>query len=175
MKNLFLFVAMLIAASAFFACNDEKTPQELMKEEKKAIEHFITQNEFIITADTSKMKEERTYYKTPDGLYLHVINPGNGNKAKYRTEVYARFKDAVLFKSDTIKFSNTDVANAPETFLYQYSYASSNHAGPGWDIALSYVSENGEVSMIVPSSLRNSYYQSSYSPIYYGSVKFRFY
>ncbi len=174
MNKLFLFISVFFVASMFFACDKTKTAQELLKEEKKAIDRFISQSGFSTSdKDTAIMYEKDGYFKTKEGLYIHVIDSGNGDKAKYNREILVRFKDAMYFKNDTTTFSNMASAN-PQIFYYGNTYSYSGLACDGWALALSYVRENAEVSLIVPSGLQAYSDQSSYSPLYYGYLKYRF-
>ena len=174
MNKLFLFVSVFFVASIFFACDKTKTAQELMKEEQKAIERFIANNGIIVTKNFADMYEDNVYFKTKEGLYIHVIDSGNGNKAKYNQEVLVRFKDFMYFKNDTTKYSNMSAESSPYVFYYGNVYSYSGLACDGWAIGLSLVSENAEVSMIIPSSLQPYSDQSSFSPAYYGYLKYRF-
>ena len=174
MNKLFLFVSVFLAASMFFACDKTKTAQELLKEENKAIDRFIANNVIIVTNNLADMYEDNVYFKTKEGLYIHVIDSGNGNKAKYNQEVLVRFKDLIYFKNDTTKYSNVLAGNSPYVFYYGNAYSYSDLACDGWAIGLSLVSENAEVSLIIPSGLQPYSVQSSFSPVYYGYLKYRF-
>ena len=174
MNKLFLFVLAFFAASIFFACNKTKTAQELLQDEKKATNRFIAENGFIITSDSAEMYNNNVFFKTKEGLYIHVIDSGNGNKAVYNQEVLVRFRDLTYFKDDTTKYSNMSALSSPYTFRYGNANSYSSLACDGWAIGLSLVSENAEVSLIVPSALQPYTDQGSYSPIYIGWLKYRF-
>jgi len=174
MKKILLFISLIVTASIFFACNKQKTAQELLKEEKKAIERFISENGIIVTKDTTDMRGKNVFYKTKEGLYIHVIDPGNGNKAKYNQEILVRFKDMTYFKDDTTKYSNMLAGNNPDKFYYGNAYSYSGWACEGWAIGLSLVSDDAEVSLIIPSGLQPTSKQSSFLPVYYGFLKYRF-
>ena len=174
MNKLFLFVLAFFTASIFFGCSKTKTAQELLQEEKDATNRFIAENGFIVTTDTAEMYKDKVYFKTKEGLYIHVINPGNDNKAVYNQEVLVRFRDLTYFKDDTIRYSNMSAASSPNTFRYGNAYSYSGLACDGWAIGLSLVSENAEVSLIIPSGLQPSADMSSFSPAYYGFLKYRF-
>ncbi len=176
MRKLLLFTSFLIVtASIFFSCDKTKTPQELMEEEKKSIDRFIAKNGFEILKSypADSTFKEKQYFKTPEGVYMNVVNRGNGTKAEYKQEVTVRFRNAVEFKSDTTKYSNTNSESFLEMFYSQYSYNSSL-ACAGWDIALQYVSDRAKVRLIIPSSYRESDASGSYSPIYYEELNYRF-
>lgn len=152
-----------------------------MKEESDATNRFIVKNEFVITTDTAKMFNDKTgkvYFITKDGLYIHVINPGNGNKAEYNQEVVVRFQDMIYFKTDTTKISNVGSTQYPITFSYgnTYTYGADYYglSCAGLAIGLSLVSENAEVSLIVPSALQSYTQQSYFEPLYFGYLIYRF-
>ena len=177
MKKILLFISLIIVTSVFFACDKTKTAQELLEEENKAIERFIKTNGFEVTKDSAKMLNDTTgkvYFKTEDRLYIHVIDPGNGNKAKYHQEVLVRYRDFMFFKSDTTKYSNEAAYYEPDKFHYGNSYSYTGYACAGWYLGLGLVSENAVVSLIIPSTLQPASWQSSYSPMYCGHLKYRF-
>lgn len=174
MNKLFLFILAFFTASIFFACNKTKTAQELLQDEKKATDRFIAKNGFIITSDSAEMYNANVFFKTKEGLYIHVIDSGNGNKAVYNQEILVRFSDLTYFKDDTTRYSNMSALSSPYTFLYGNPYSYSGLACDGWALGLRLVSENAEVSLIVPSALQPYSYQSSFSPEYFGFLKYRF-
>ena len=174
MKKIFLFISLVISLTVFFACDKTKTAQEKYEEEKKSISRFISRNGFDIEdKDTARMYEENVYFKTKDGLYIHVIDSGNGNKAKANQIVTARYRDMVFFKSDTTKYTN-EYSKDPDLFYFGNSSTYIGYACDGWALALSLVSENAEVSLIIPSILQPSSMQSYYEPMYIGRIKFRY-
>ena len=180
MKKIVLFVSLIITASIFFACDKQKTAQEMLKEEKKAIERF-TKNDSIpifVTNDKKNMYKENTYYKTKEGLYIHVIDSGNGNKPQNNQEILVRYRDFMFIKSGKTEYDiseeNESAKYLPISFYYKNSFSYKSAACYGLAIALDLVSENAEVSLIVPSDLQLSDFQSLYKPMYFGYVKFRF-
>ena len=177
MNKLFLFVLAFFATSIFFACNKTKTAEELLQDEKKATDRFIAENGFIITSDSAEMYNANVFFKTKEGLYIHVIDSGKGRnyKAQYNQEVLVRFTNITYFKDDTTKYlGNMSAASSPFTFRYGNPYSYSGLSCEGWRIGLSFVSENAVVNLIVPSALQPSSDQSSFSPIYIGWLKYRF-
>ena len=175
MNKLLLFVSMFFAASMFFACDKTKTAYELMKEEKKAINRFITENDFKVTYNPAEMYEKNVFFKTKEGLYINVIDSGNGDKVKLNQEVVVRFKDAMIFKGKdtTIIKPNISAGSAPHTFYYGKAYPG-GWACDGWAIGLNFVRENAEVRLIIPSDLQPYNLQSSFKPAYFGYLIYRF-
>ena len=174
MKKILLFISLIVTTSLFFACDKTKTAQELLKEEEEAIERFISDNGFIVTKDTAAMYDKNVFFKTKEGLYIHVKSSGNDNKAKYNQEVLVRFKDMTYFKNDTTKYSNMSAGNGSDKFYYGNAYSYSGLACDGWAIGLGLVSENAEVSLIIPSILQPYSRQSTFLPVYYGFLVYRF-
>jgi len=162
----------------FFACNKTKTAQERLKEEKKAIERFIAKNGFEVTNNPDRMSEDNVYYKTKEGLYIHIIDKGNENKVENNQEVAVRYRDLIFFKTDdTTKHSNEAPSELAVTFRHQnaltYGRDAFGVACIGLDIGLALVSDNAEVSLIVPSELQASGWQSAFDPMFFGYIKYR--
>jgi len=151
----------------------------MMKDERKAIERFIAQNGFeITTKDTLKMLEDKVYFKTKEGLYIHVIDSGNGNKAKNNQEVTVRYRNLIyISRKDTIK-SNEAAEVPPITFNYNNSYTYGKDdeglSCHGLSIGLSFVRNNAKVSLIIPSELQSSDRQNLYMPLYFEYLRYRY-
>ena len=178
MNKLFLFVSIFFAASIFFACNKTETAQERLRKEQKAISRFISDRGFIITNNPAEMYDDNVFYKTREGLYIHVIDSGNGNKAKYNQEILVRFRDLILFKSDsTVRMSNEAADQSPVKFRFgnysTYGTDAWTLSGEGLAIGLSLVSDDAIVRLIIPSGLQASSRQSYFQPMYIGSLRYR--
>jgi len=177
MKKILLFISLIAVASLFFACNKQKTPQELLKEEKKAIERFIAKNEIIVTNNPDEMYQDKVFYKTKEGLYIHVIESGNENKAKYNQEIVVRYNNFLYIKSGEAGVTDAENESAHKSpIVYRYNNSNTYYdlSCYGFDIGLSLVSENAAVSLIIPSELQSTGRQGSFEPIYFGYLKYRF-
>ena len=176
---------MMLACISILSCSKQKSAQEMMKEENKAIDRLINSKDIKILKEypTDGVFGENEYFHDSNGLYIHVIDSGNGNKAKMYQTVTVRFKAATYFKTDTLSFS-TDISSLqPDEFIYGVtaSYGTkttsirNDQSCSGWAIALSYVSEGAVVNLIIPSALGTPHDRQYYIPIFYESLKFRFY
>lgn len=177
MKKGILFILSLITIIVLIAsCNDQKTAQELIQEEKKAIEKFVARNGIrtLSSYPQDGIFAENEYYRNPDGLYIHVVDSGNGRRAVSADEIQVRFDGVQYFKSDTTSYSSDYYSSYPISFLYgnPYSYYGSYFACTGWVIPLSYVGEGAVVNLIIPSNLGATSDQSAYRPVFYKGLRY---
>jgi hypothetical protein len=121
---------------------------------------------------------ENEYFKTKEGLYMHVIDPGNtARRVKAYQEVLLRFehmryiKNYVAGNTDSITIS---YVYFPIEFHYGVSYTGgvSGLVCPGFAIPLSYVGEGAVVDLIIPSELGNSTDNSNFAPTFYKNLKY---
>jgi hypothetical protein len=156
--------------------------QEYIREEKKTIERYILSQKIDVLNEYPKdsVFKENQYYKTSDGLYLHVVDNGNtSRRAKTFDEILLRFDHFVYIKNyvsgatDSISLSYIYL---PITFRYGVtgSYASdpAGLACNGFAIPLSYVGEGAVVNLIIPSELGNTTDNSSFAPVFYKNLKY---
>jgi hypothetical protein len=178
-KIIFFTVSLVFLSPIFFSCDSAKTPQEYMREEKKAIERYIDRSGIIVLENypsDGKFKDNE-YFKSKDGLYFHVINEGNSEKkvAQYdevmvRYEYYCDIKK--LATGDSTKYY-LDYFYFPITFKYNIpgSY-NPDLVCSGWIIPLEFIYEGAIVDMIVPSSLGSQTNNSVYRPIFYKNLQY---
>ena len=154
-----------------FSCNQSKSLQELLQEERKAIDRFITSNDLVILKDYPKdgVFKEKEYFRTTDGLFFHVVDSGNGTRVQLLNDVSVRFdysqniKNVVQGDSSFILpgdysyyYGSSYYLYNPFSFVYGVSQTYTSYDTPvcqAWVIPLSYVGENAVLDMIVPSSL----------------------
>ncbi len=186
-KIIFGLISLIVVTSVFFSCDETPTAQELLEGERKAIKRFLDDKKIIVTTDTAEMYNDKTgkvYYRTNEGLYIHVIDKGNGIKAEPGTKITVRYKDlsAIANKAqvDTLQTGlnlpngNMNALN-PDIFYHEMpSTFSSGLACEGLDIGLTFVKQNGEVSLIIPTSLLPRSFQINYEPLYFGYLIYRF-
>ena len=179
-KGALVIISFMIISCMSFSCKQSKSLQELLQEEKKAIDRFITMNDFVIlkTYPSDGVFKENEYYRTSDGLFFHVVDSGNGKKVKLADDVSVRYgyfqyiKDVVSGDTTTYNF----LYYQPFSFVYGLSATYQNPNTPvcqGWVIPLLYVGENAVVDMIVPSSL-GSYndYNTNIAPVFYRNLRY---
>jgi hypothetical protein len=170
------FVALLWVAAS---CNESKTMQEYLREEKKAIERFIGNNDFVVLKNypADGVFKENEYFRTQDGLYIHVVDSGNGNRVKSREEVTVRFEFMEQIKTnDTIMWNDTGNKTDPDypySFIYDiYQSYSGGRVCYGWVYPLSYVGEHAIVDLIVPSSLGSTTASAAFEPYFFKNLKY---
>ena len=171
---------MVVVSCILFSCNSQKSLQELLQEERKAIDRFIGMNDLKPLQNYPKdgVFKENEYFKTPEGLFLNVVDSGNGTRAKLLNDVAVRFdylqyvKDAAA--GDTTKsFSNPYFE--PYSFVYGISQTYSSYSSPvcqAWVIPLSYVGEGAVVNLIVPSKFGSYSDNSSITPVFYRNLRY---
>ena len=111
---------MLCWVSFITSCNKTTSYTDMLKAEKKAIERLMDSNGFVVLSDYPKdgVFKENEFYKLSNGVYLNVIDSGNGNHAvSGSTQVVCRFK-ARLFLSDTTVIDGFSSSQFPVTFKY---------------------------------------------------------
>ena len=165
-----LLIGFMIASSA---CNKQKSPQQLLKEENKAIDRFIHKNGFKILSEYPKDRvfAEKEFYRDATGLYIHVVDSGNGTRAKINQTILGRYYNLVKFKNDTTLHATI---YQPDEFIYgRGTFA--NFACTAWEYALQYVGDESDVSLIIPSKLGTYYDRMNYQPVYIESLKFTIY
>lgn len=193
MKKLIASILILTSFSFMISCDDTETYADKLEKEEKAINRIKKDSGFVILKEYPQngVFESNEFYQDPKvGVYINVIDSGNGNRAvENSTFVDARYKSGYFFaENDTLEYENMSMGNAGDLISFQYgkasSYisASSNYGfsnyyvkSLGMATALNYVGENAVVKLIIPFSC-GSYFQQyyAYTPMYIGEVKFRF-
>ena len=161
------------------ACDQGKTMQEYIREEKKAIERYIQQKHIVVLEEYphDRKFQENEYFKTKEGLYMHVVDSGNAHRIETYHEVLLRFeymyyiKNYVAGNTDSITIS---YVYFPITFHYGISNSGdvSGLACRGFAIPLDYVGEGAVVDLIIPSELGNATDNSNFSPTFYRNLKY---
>ena len=181
MKKAALGVVWIILLSCFFpSCNNSKSLQELLQEEQKAIDRFINENGFVILKNypSDSVFKDKEYYRTTEGLFFHVVSPGNGNKVQLLNDVSVRYdfckyvKDAAAGDTTSYPFFNYGL---PYSFVYGVTQTYSGTYSPvcqAWVIPLSYVGENAVVDMIIPSSLGSYTDNTNVTPVFYQGLRY---
>ena len=181
MKKVALSIVSIILISGIFsACNNNgKNLQELLQEERKAIDRFITFNDLVILKDYPKdgVFGEKEYYKTNDGLFFQVVDSGNGKRAKLLDDVNVRFDYfqyvKEVAKGDTSK--NYLPFYDPFSFVYgiAQTYRPANSiVCQAWVIPLVYVGEEAVLNLIVPSSIGSYGDNYNVTPIFYRNLRY---
>jgi len=175
---LFIVTAVIISCISF-SCNQSKSIQELLQEEQKAIDRFITMKGFVILKNypSDGVFKENEYYKTSDGLFFHVVDSGNVKRVQPLNDVSVRF-DYMQYLKTYVSGDTTKLFPYPYTpysFVYGISATYSSSSSPvcqGWVIPLSYVGENAVIDMIVPSSIGQYADYNSIDPVFYKNLRY---
>ena len=187
-KKISVLFLLAVTFCVSFSCKENKSLQELLKEETRAIDRFIKMNDLKIVEDYPKGDwPENLYFKTDDGLYFHVVDSGNGKKVKLLDEVSVRYdyfqNVKYVVQGDTTMypfpwFSNYNYSypmGQPYYFTYGLSQTYMSANSPmcqAWVIPLLYVSEGAVLNMIIPSSLGSSVDYNSIIPVFYKNLRF---
>jgi len=180
MKKVALGIVWAILVSCIFsACSNTKSLQELLQEEQKAIDRFISENKLVILKDypSDGVFKPNEYYRTTDGLFFNVVDSGNGNRAQALNDVTVRFDYYQYVKDyasgDTTQWVFPSVV--PFSFVYGITATYSSSSTPvcqAWVIPLSYVGENAVLNMIIPSAIGSYLDNSNVSPIFYKNLRY---
>jgi len=209
MKKSF-YSLILIGFSLMFvfnvSCNKTPTYEELKAAERKIIRRIIAEKNMEILDEFPEngVFGENQYVELNSGIYINVIDSGNGNRAIYggsnSTEVLVR-ASGEFYESDSTHTFNTFLNfYAPFEFKYgsaynvveEHKYSSDMYYlvfGVGIESILAYVGDSAVVKMLVPgySEIRSgsnsisagSTLQSSrgsyFIPIFYDRVRYTFY
>lgn len=157
--------------------------QEKIRKEKKAIDAFIDRNDLVILNEYPKsgVFKEKEYFRTSDGLYINVVDSGNGVRVVPNVdEVLVRFESVIHIK-EYIKDSSTGVyypnySIFPKEFIYgnTASYATDPDylTCNGWAVPLGFVGEKAIVNLIVPSSMAGQNDSYNFNPLFYKNLQY---
>jgi len=179
-KAILGIVLIMLIPCIFSACKDNrKSLQELLQEERKAIDRFIILNDFVILKDypQSGVFNENEYFKTNDGLFFQVVDSGNGKRVKLMDDVSVRFDYYQLVKEfargDTVKYYLPFYD--PFSFVYGIYPTYSSYYSlvcQAWVIPLEYVGEEAILNLIVPSSIGSYSDNESIIPVFYKNLRY---
>lgn len=180
MKKWALGVVLITIISCISSsCSSNKSLQELLTEERKAIDKFISMNDFVILKDYPKdgVFKEKEYFRTTDGLFFHVVDSGNGTRAQLLNDVSVRCAYYQYIKDVAGGDSSVYYLNpySPFSFVYGISQTYSVSYSPvcqGWVIPLSYVGEGAILDVIIPSALGSSDDNYSVTPLFYKNLRY---
>lgn len=198
MKKLtLLFLFSLVCGIAFQACDNTKTYAEQLADEKKAIKKYIEKENINVISveefekDTITDVKKNEYVLFPEGLYMQIVDRGNGDTIQNRKMITVRQMEYDIMNKDTTNASNFDVAPQPDDFYYTISgssiygqfdkgswlpnfyakYVTSSSemlkVPTGWLIPLRYIKDNAHVKLIVPSKIGHAYAMQYVYPYYY--------
>jgi len=181
-------LAIIIISCISSSCNQSKSLQELLREESKALDQFITMNNFSILRyyPADGVFKENEYYKSSDGLFFHVVDSGNGTRVRLLNEVSIRFdycqylKNVVAGDSSVWTPPPSDlpygfVYGISQTYSSSYYYSYYGYYSPlcqAWVTPLTYVGEGAVIDMIIPSSIGSYSDNTNVAPIFYKNLRY---
>ena len=188
---------MLIALGFVFTLSCDSTPtySELKKKQEKAIKKLIADKGFEILKDypVDGVFGENQYIKLDNGIYLNVVDSGNGNRAVLgKTLVLTRFIVQDFANRDEPRVEDYfDNRSYPFEFVHGNAKATMSAHDPsvlnisqdayyyyfstGLESALLYVGENAVVKLIIPFETGSLMQQSINIPLYYEKVRYTYY
>jgi len=199
-KLLFFLFSFFLFGTIFQACSDDKTYAEQMKDERNAIAAYIKENNIkVITLqdfekDTITNVAENEYVQFGNGVYMQIVNRGEGDTIKNRDQVIVRFTEYNIMKKQqwASNFYDASASNTPDVFdyfdqqenaygLFSQSYlrywyianagmtASNFSTGVpvGWLVPIKYIKNLAHVKIIVPHKIGHSYAQQQVAPFFY--------
>lgn len=200
MRKFIWFILTMVSLSVILvACNSGESYADKLKNEKKEIEKFLSENNIKVLGEypgDGYNFAENEYYLDASGTYIRVINWGDkdymATSTPRTTTVSMRF-DNTRYLGDTTIWQT--VNSGADFFPMEIEYGDANTyvgtypSGSSLDseglkymfmsvpctIPLEYVGNKGEVSLIVPF-VNGSYYQrsSAYKAVYFGMLRYTF-
>ncbi|MCL1942091.1 MAG: DUF4827 domain-containing protein [Candidatus Azobacteroides sp.] len=179
MRKILIFIFSLVVIPALWlACKNSKTYAELLKDEQNAISKLIADSGFVVLNyrdyPKDRLFEPNEFVKLPNGLYLNVIDSGNGERIDSFSTVLLRYRSSRnLF--DTLSVPGNWNSLSPMEFTYGLTASSTSGYVEGIATPLSYVGNYAKVKLIIPSSLNSYSIMQSVVPYYYYCVKYQKY
>ncbi|WP_085535820.1 DUF4827 family protein [Massilibacteroides vaginae] len=187
MKKGFSILMMIVAAVIVVSsCSEsQRTYTEMLKDERKIIKKLIDSLDIKLLDDYPEngVFAENEFFQLPSGLYINVIDSGNGNRAVANQIISCRFEfDYFNGKSGTSETVNGfDNEYHPLEFKFGYSSVLegsksvfSGFYGQGIVEPLSFVGDSSYVKLIVPFKVGGQSQQTGGDPIYYKKLRYLF-
>lgn len=188
--NILLMVCAILMA---MSCNKTKTYTDMLNDQRKAIDKLIANEDLVILKDypDDGVFGDNEFVKLDNGIYLNVVDSGNGNRAVLgKTKIFSRFSTVQLIGDTTIYSNYGPHSNGtnPVEFLYgDYtsiikggavsifeSYAEERFNSEGLQAPLQYVGNNSKVKIIIPFQKGSSYDNSKGLPRYVEIIEYKF-
>lgn len=169
MKNILVFLS--LSLFIFNSCVSETETYEVkLNAEKKLISDYISRNNIVVTETqpADGAWGDNIYYKTPTGLYIHIVDHGDvGDTVVSGANVLARFYKVTLsLPSDTVsRYWEPAVYPYPYEFRYMIS---DSYTSMAMQEAVGYMKNHNSVAkLIVPSKLGTSIDIEAVVPYFY--------
>ncbi|WP_321333468.1 DUF4827 domain-containing protein [uncultured Bacteroides sp.] len=194
MKKLtLLFIALLSVGALFQACDNTKTYADMLADEKDAINAFIKDNNIKVISQAEFEKDTVTdlatneYVGFSNGVYMQIVDRGEGDTVKSRDVILVRFMEYDILQKDTTSVSNYDTDGWVDAFNYTASgttvsgqftegnmlSAYGGNVPAGWLIPLKYIRDRAHVKLIVPSKMGHTVASQYTYPYFYDIRKFQ--
>lgn len=200
MKKLFLVFFSMVAIGALIqSCSDSKTYAEMLEDERRAIGDYINKHniqvisveEFekdTITRCWPDYPDKNEYVLFSNGVYMQIVNRGEGDTIKNRDEVLVRFLEYDIINKDTTVASNYNLDGRVDSFyytedgssaggkfvdswlkyVYEYYYGTATTTVPsGWLLPIRYIKDRARVKLIIPSKMGHAYASQAVYPYFY--------
>jgi PBP1b-binding outer membrane lipoprotein LpoB len=177
-----------------------KSYEELKRDEKKLVKRILSEKniEVLKNYPATGVFEENQFVELKSGIYLNVVDSGNGNRAALNaTTVLVRVSGQYYTSSATTSFDTFVNSQYPMEFKYGSAASVRQEQSTSYNTyyyffgialqeALSYVGDSAVVKMLVPAYAEiDNYYRAGssfqtananeYIPIYYDKIKYTFY
>lgn len=197
MRKIHLFITFLIGLMVFVAsCDSTETYADKLKNETKAIDRFIRDNDVDVIDYIEKGQKfaDNQFYKDETGVYLRIIDSGNLDimaSEEEKTDITVRFDTVFSLTENEIltlgnhtqsmdlfpinfKYGDASTYRVNPGTGYDYQSFVSLYMSPALALPLKYIGHKGRVEMIVPFTV-GSYNQaySSYKPYHYTEIEYK--
>ncbi len=191
MKKIIIAITTLACFAILFSACGGETYADKLKKQEKSINRFIDANGIKVLnsyPDKHQFAENEFYLEPNTGVYIHVIDSGQKDKPKFKTEIILRF-DTIYNILDNSVESRPNFTGVSMNFIYGqptsyygYDYSSSLYAAQMYsfmsqacviplDLGLG---KYAEVKLIVPFESGSTYQQGSYVPLYFSKLQYNF-
>jgi hypothetical protein len=188
MKKGFNIGLILCAVLFVLSCNNNRQYADMLDDQKRAINRLISENGFEILKDypVDGVFKENQFYILPNGVYLNVVDSGNGQRAvSGTTTLYCRFLVKSLVEWQYMDTTTMDLfRNGTKPIYYKYGYSSPINTTDDASFffstllfsPLEYVGDSSEVKLLIPFHLEgnNQTFRSAGVPVYFSKVQYRF-
>ncbi|NDW11702.1 DUF4827 domain-containing protein [Bacteroides sp. 214] len=200
-KLISLFLLITVFGVITQSCNDGVTYAEQQAAEKKLIRKYIADNNIKeisqeeFEKDTVTNVAENEYVLFSNGVYMQIVDRGDGDTIRTRDEILVRYAEVDIETGTETFASNYDFANYVDAFYYteygtsiygQFSetwlvssyyyylgYTMSTAVPEAWLIPLKYIKDNAHVKLIVPHKVGHEYAQYYVTPFFYDIRKYQ--
>lgn len=165
MKNNIITAILAVVTLGIFAtsCDDNKSYAELLTDENKVVNYFLSQHRVIdeIPADSVfETGPDAPYYKMDDegNVYMQVLDKGSDDKPLVNSRVYFRYMRYNLYNYEVGSDSNVGAGNAdnvgltPTFFLLgNVTVQQSTQYGTGIQVPMYYLGYDAKVNILIKS------------------------